>query len=307
MAVQLAQAPAPAPAPSSPDERHVGYYLVDDGLARLQTALRAAGGAPRGLPLPPRRMPLPAYLLSIALVVAFFVGALVLEMRAPALSWAPLWLIVTLAIVVFSELGIPLVNWAATLLVAPRRFPRLDFSLLTDFKDADQQTLPGDEALLEHAVRQIDALNARHAAGHGDRFFLLHRPRRWNASEGCWMGHERKRGKLGALNDLLRYRDRGRAAFMRIAGNLDALVDVRYVITLDADTQLPRDAARELVATLAHPLNHARFDERRRRVTRGYGILQPVVGASMSGRQISRHARMYGRSEEHTSELQSPL
>ncbi len=334
-----AQAPGTTPASGWSGEAHVGYYLVDDGLTQLKAALRTSGSTPRGLPLPPRRIPLPVYLLSISLVVAFFVIALLLEMRVPAPSWAPPWLIVTLAIVVFSELGIPLVNWAATILVAPRRLPRLDFShgipagsrtlvvvpsmlgstdgadalvaalevrflanrdrqlhfaLLTDFTDAPQQTLPGDEALLAYAAGQIDALNARHAAEHGDRFFLLHRPRLWNAGEGCWMGHERKRGKLAALNDLLRNRDRGRAAFMRITGNLDALVGVRYVITLDSDTQLPRDAARELVATLAHPLNHAHFDERRRRVTRGYGILQPVVGASMSGRQISRYARMYG-------------
>ncbi len=343
MSLALAQArarvPTPTPAKNGDSETHVGFYLVDDGLAQLKVALRAPGTWSRGLAVPPRRIPLAVYLLSIALTVAFFVGALLFEMRVPAPPWAPLWLIVTLAIVVFSELGIPLVNWTATVLVAPRRLPRLDFShgipadsrtlvvvpsmldstvaadslvaalevrflanrdpqlhfaLLTDFTDAEQQTLPGDEVLLAHAARKIDALNARHVSAHGDRFFLLHRPRRWNASESCWMGHERKRGKLAALNHLLRDRDRGREGFLRIAGNLDALVDVRYVITLDTDTQLPRDAARELVATLAHPLNHAYFDERLGRVTRGYGILQPIVGTSMSGRQISRYARMYG-------------
>lgn len=345
MALTLAQARAQAPTPAPGtgtawhSETHVGYYLVDDGLVQLKAALRASGSTRRWLLLPPRRIPLPVYLLPVALIVAFFVVALLLQMRVPAPSWAPLWLIVTLAIVVFSELGILLVNWMATVLIAPRRLPRLDFScgipadlralvvvpsmldtvaaadalvaalevrflanrdpqlhfaLLTDFTDAHQQTLPDDEALLAHAVRQIDALNARYAAEHGDRFFLLHRPRQWNASEDRWMGHERKRGKLAALNHLLRNRDGGREAFMRVAGNLDALVAVRYVITLDTDTQLPRDAAREFVATLAHPLNHAYFDEHRGRVTRGYGILQPVVGASMSGRQVSRYARMYG-------------
>ena len=339
LAQSCAQAAAPLPASSWSGETHVGYYLVDDGLTQLKAALRTSASTPRGLPLPPRRIPLSIYLLSIALVVAFFVAALLIEMRVPAPPWAPLWLIVTLAIVVFSELGIPLVNWTATVLVTPRRLPRLDlsrgigadmrtlvvvpsmldstdaadalvaalevrflanrdpqlhFALLTDFTDANQQTLPGDEALLTYAVGKIEALNASYAAEHGDRFFLLHRPRLWNAGEGCWMGHERKRGKLAALNHLLRKRDRSREAFMRIAGNLDALVDVRYVITLDTDTQLPRDAARELVATLAHPLNHAYFDEQRGRVTRGYGILQPIVGASMSGRQISRYARMVG-------------
>lgn len=342
-ALQLAQnhtpAPAPAPRSSGCSQAHIGYYLVDDGLDELKKALRASGCRLHGLPLLPRRSHLPLYLLSIALVVAVFVVALLSELHLSTPPWAPFWFIVMLAIVVFSELGIPLVNWIATLLVAPRRLPRLDFSggipanartlvvvpsmldsvegadalvaalevrflanrdphlhfaLLTDFTDADQETLPGDEALLAHAVHRIEALNARYAADNGDRFFLLHRPRQWNPGEGCWMGHERKRGKLAALNHLLRQHDNAAAAFMRISGNLDALADVRYVITLDTDTQLPRDAARELVATLAHPLNHAEFDARRGRVIRGYGILQPIVGASMSGRQMSRYARMYG-------------
>ncbi|MGV8921961.1 MAG: GH36-type glycosyl hydrolase domain-containing protein [Thermomonas sp.] len=340
-ALKLAQAYArtPVPAAARAIGSHIGFYLVDDGLVQLKVVLKASGSKWRWMLQRPRRIPLPFYLLPIACVVAFFVAALLLEMHVPAPHWAPLWLIVTLAIVVFSELGIPLVNWAATLLVAPRRLPRLDFShgipsdarslvavptmldsievvdglvgalevrflanrdphlhfvLLTDFTDADQQTLPGDDVLLERAVCGIDALNQRYAAEHGDRFFLLHRPRQWNPREGKWMGFERKRGKLAALNHLLRDRDHGLAAFMRTAGNLDSLPGVRFVITLDTDTQLPLAAAREFAATLAHPLNKAHFDERRGRVVRGYGILQPTVGASMSGRQASPYARMYG-------------
>ncbi|MGO4778421.1 hypothetical protein AB4084_23430, partial [Lysobacter sp. 2RAB21] len=99
----------------------------------------------------------------------------------------------------------------------------------------------------------------------------------WNAQERKWMGLERKRGKLAALNRLLR--GGSHEAFSQVAGNTDVLINVRYVITLDTDTRLPRDAAREFIATLAHPLNQARFDERRKRVTRGYGILQPSVGS----------------------------
>ncbi len=339
-ALTLAQACAMAPGPLAAGiGSHIGFYLIDDGLPQLKAALHATGSQRRWPRERPRRVSLLAYLLPIACVVAFFVGALLLAMQVPAPHWAPLWLIVALAIVVFSELGIPLVNWAATLLVAPRRLPRLDFShgipqeactlvavptmldsievvdtlvaalevrflanrephlhfaLLTDFTDADQQSLPGDEALLAQAVHGIDALNQRYAAEQGNRFFLLHRPRQWNPREGTWMGFERKRGKLAALNHLLRDHGAGREAFMRIAGNLDALPSVRFVITLDTDTQLPLDAAREFTATLAHPLNKARFNERYNRVVRGYGILQPSVGASMSGRRASRYARMYG-------------
>ena len=315
---------------------HVGYYLIDDGLPQMRRAV-AAIGTRRGSRPRLRRVPLGLYLLPIGLLVAFFTTGLMSEMRPlhlPASLW---WAMALLAVTVFSELGISLVNWAATVIVDPRPLPRLDYSsgipadartvvavpsmissrdgvdalveglevrflanrdrhlhfvLLTDFLDADEPLLPGDDALLDYAAEQIEALNARHAPGRLDRFFLLHRPRLWNPREGRWMGFERKRGKLAALNHLLR--GRGHDAFLRIAGNLNALDDVRFVITLDTDTRLPRDAAREFAATLAHPLNHARFDERRRRVVRGYGILQPMVGASMSGRQASRFARMYG-------------
>ena len=106
------------------------------------------------------------------------------------------------------------------------------------------------------------------------------------------MALERKRGKLGALNALLQTGDR--AAFVRIVGNTELLGVVRYVITLDAGSQLPRDGARALVGTLAHPLNHARFDDARRIVTAGYGILHPRVTTLMSGQRGSRYASVYG-------------
>lgn len=167
------------------------------------------------------------------------------------------------------------------------------FALLTDFADADQAELPGDAALLAHAEAAIGALNARHPwPGPGDRFVLLHRPRLWNASEGRFMAHERKRGKLAALNALLRGGDG--ADFCLIAGDITGLDATRYVITLDTDTQLPRNAAAELAATMAHPLNAPQFDARTGTVRRGYGLLQPGLGGTMSSRGHSRFARLFG-------------
>ena len=177
------------------------------------------------------------------------------------------------------------------------RDDNLHFALLSDFFDADAEVLPEDAAVLLAAEQGIASLNTRYAPEHSDRFFLFHRAREWNPREGVWMGAERKRGKLGALNAYLRgsRRDQhGHPLFLRTAGNTEVLGNVRYVITLDTDTQLPRDVARELVGTLAHPLNRARFDERRRIVTRGYGILQPRVGVSMSGQRRSLYASLYG-------------
>ena len=172
------------------------------------------------------------------------------------------------------------------------RDSNLKFALLTDFGDADAPQLPGDEALLRLARLRIEGLNQRYASADADRFFMLHRPRQWNATERCWMGHERKRGKLADLNALLR--GQGRERFMFVAGDLDALQSIRYVITLDTDTQLPRDSAHELVGTLDHPLNRAVYDPAQQRVVDGYGILQPRVGISLPSSARSRYAQLYG-------------
>jgi cellobiose phosphorylase len=167
------------------------------------------------------------------------------------------------------------------------------FALLTDFPDAPTEHTVHDAEVVEAAGQAVDTLNERYcAADAGDRFFLFHRPRLWNPREGAWMGGERKRGKLAALNGFLRTGDV--APFAYIAGNTDLLRDIRYVITLDTDTQLPRDAARELIGTIAHPLNRPRFDLARRVVIRGYGILQPRVGISMSGQKSSRYSSLFG-------------
>ena len=106
------------------------------------------------------------------------------------------------------------------------------------------------------------------------------------------MGYERKRGKLADLNALLR--GSGRERFSLIVGDVATLSGVKYVITLDTDTQLPLDAGRQCVATMAHPLNRPQYDETRQRVIRGYGILQPRMGASLSGTQRSLYARLFG-------------
>ena len=158
----------------------------------------------------------------------------------------------------------------------------LRFALLSDWLDAPTEHVPGDDELLSAAAAAIDRLNERHgeAPGGGARFLLFHRKRRWNEAEGCWMGWERKRGKLHELNALLRgstttgILTTGRAAST-------PPTDVRYVVTLDADTRLPRGAVGRLVGTIAHPLNQPTFDPRAGRVTQGYGVLQPRITSTL--------------------------
>ncbi len=178
----------------------------------------------------------------------------------------------------------------------------LQFGLLTDFQDAAEETLPEDAPLLLLAQQRIEELNKKYQNAKGDTFFLFHRSRQWNPQERIWMGYERKRGKLAALNALLRrkkYEGEGvysnpESSFSLIVGNTEILYNVKYVITLDTDTQLPRDSARQFAGTMAHPLNRAQYDEGRQRIVVGYGILQPRVGVSLPGTNRSHYARMHG-------------
>ncbi len=171
------------------------------------------------------------------------------------------------------------------------RNKNLHFALLTDFTDAPQEHMPEDDALLERLTERMTELQNRYQDDRSDIFFLLHRPRRWNPSEGKWMGYERKRGKLADLNALLR--GGAKDAFSVILGDTSVLPSVEYVITLDADTQLPRDAAIQLVGAMAHPLNRPVFDPRTNRVIKGYSILQPRVGVSLPSATRSLYVRLF--------------
>jgi cellobiose phosphorylase len=172
----------------------------------------------------------------------------------------------------------------------------LHFGLLTDFLDARVEMLPEDEPLLRLARRRIEELNEKYGGAKSGAFFLFHRPRSWNPREQLWMGYERKRGKLAALNSLLRGGPSGQTGnrFSLIVGEIAVLSNVKYVITLDTDTQLPRDSARHFVEAMAHPLNRPRFAEDKQRVVEGYGILQPRVAVSLPGTNRSRYARLWG-------------
>ena len=316
---------------------HVGFYLIDRGLSRLERRAKACLCTLESLQKWGRHFPLSLYLGAMALLTALFTGSLLTKAQADGVPGGLLPFLVILAVLGTSHLAVALVNWLATLLATPWPLPRLDlsggippeartlvvtptmlasaqniedliealevrflanrddhlhFGLLTDFRDAPEETLPEDAALVQLAAQRIEALNEKYPRDRGDTFFLFHRPRRWNPQEQVWMGYERKRGKLADLNALLRGDAQDR--FARVVGDPALLSNVKYVITLDTDTQLPRDAARELVGAMAHPLNRARYDADRQRVGEGYGILQPRVAVSLPGANRSRYARLHG-------------
>jgi cyclic beta-1,2-glucan synthetase len=170
----------------------------------------------------------------------------------------------------------------------------LRFALLTDFADAPAEHMPEDDHFVEQARKAVAALNERYPLPDGSRFLLLHRRRQWNASEGCWMGWERKRGKLHEFNMWLRGSET--TSYTLVVGERASLPHIRYVLTLDADTVLPKDTAQQLIGTLAHPLNQARLGPDKRRVIAGYGVLQPRVSFLFSASQASVFAGLYAAS-----------
>ncbi|MDZ4213933.1 MAG: glucoamylase family protein [Rhodocyclaceae bacterium] len=315
---------------------HVGYYLIDKGLAALEQAAQVRLSFWERLRRTASRHPLSLYLGIIFLIAALSTGALLAAAAHAVPNWA-LPLLGALLLLASSQLGVALTNWFATLVVTPHSLPKMDFSggipsaartlvvvptmltcvdginelaeaievrflanrdeclhfgLLTDFGDALTESLAEDALLLTLAQSHIAALNVKYGGGGKDVFFLFHRPRCWNAQEHCWMGFERKRGKLADLNALLRGNPDAR--FSRVEGNIAALVDVKFVITLDTDTQLPLDAARRAVGAMAHPLNRAVHDPVPGRIVAGYGIMQPGMAISLPGTNRSWYAGLYG-------------
>jgi cyclic beta-1,2-glucan synthetase len=168
----------------------------------------------------------------------------------------------------------------------------LHFALVTDWIDAANEHAEGDAALTVAAANGIARLNRRYGpAPSGARFLLLHRRRVWNEGEGQWIGWERKRGKLHELNRLLRAATD--TTFIDVGFGTPVTPEgVRYVVTLDTDTRLPRDTVRRLIGKMAHPLNRPRFDHDRRRVVEGYAVLQPRVTPSLP---VAREGSLFQR------------
>ncbi len=335
-AVQLAHEAA---SEKSGDYRrsHVGFYLIDKGLAQLERSAGVRITVFKAFRNIIHRFPLFAYTGPIMLLTAIFASGFLLKAHGDGLGGWPFGLFIILSFLCAAHLSVALMNWSVTLLAAPHPLPRMDYSggippesktlavvptmlvnaqniedlveamevrslanrdnnlffaLLTDFLDADKEFLPDDVPLVTLAKRKIEELNEKYPDPDGDRFFLFHRPRRWNPREKLWIGYERKRGKLADLNSFLR--GGARESFSFVVGDTDILSNVKYVITLDTDTRLPRDSARQFAGAMAHPLNRARYDDEKRRVVEGYGIIQPRVAVILQGANRSRYAQLCG-------------
>lgn len=171
------------------------------------------------------------------------------------------------------------------------RDPNIHFALLGDLVDADAERLPEDAAVLAAARASIEELNCRYSSSGGSTFHLFQRRRMWNPSEGVWMGWERKRGKLVEFVELLKGRTDN--TYDCVVGDTSILPRIRYIITLDADTQLPLGSAQRMIGTLHLPYNRPRLNRTRTRVIEGYGVLQPRIGISHGAALRSRFAYLW--------------
>lgn len=242
--------------------------------------------------------------------------AIVLVLAMPAMEWAVTavhWLIervkhpIPLLRYDFSK-GIP--KEAATMVVIPviwstkeeiaeiterlelhylaNRDSNLHFAILSDFKDAKTEQLDEDKTIIEAAIKEIKRLNRVYP---DSSFYLFQRKRLWNPSENAWMGWERKRGKLVEFIELLKGgKD---SSFSVIEGEASLLKDIRYIITLDADTKLPLESAHRMVGTMHLPFNRPRLNKTETRVIEGYGVLQPRIGMSHEAASKSRFAALW--------------
>jgi len=169
--------------------------------------------------------------------------------------------------------------------------PNMHFGVIGDLRGANEQVTPADEAIIDAARTGIEKLNRKYGRGKQRPFHLFIRGRRFNEREGTWMGWERKRGALTEFNRLLT--GASDTSFISVIGDENFLPGVTFVITLDADTVLPRDNGRKLVATIAHPLNRANYDPVTRKVVRGYGLVQPRVDMSLPASEKTMFAKLF--------------
>ncbi len=330
-ALELAQAAKEAGEPIA--ATHVGYYLVGTGRRRLEREVGYRLKWSERLRRPILEWPLFFYLGSSALLVGLVCFMSVRLLSEHFASPWPTALLTLLVALPASEIALSLMNALVVFVLPPRLLPKLDFedgipeehrtlvvvpallegsagtaqlledlevralanpdrnlyfALLTDFVDASEAETEHDLELLAEAREGVAELNRR--AGK-ERYFLLHRRRIQNPVEGRYMGWERKRGKLEELNRLLR--GASDTTFSLVTAPPELLASVRYVITLDADTELPREVARRLVGAMAHPENRPVLDPTRQRVVQGHAIIQPRVGTLPLSSRRSRFARIF--------------
>ncbi len=165
----------------------------------------------------------------------------------------------------------------------------LYFTLLGDCSESCMQEEKFDEEVIQEGLKQVERLNKKYQNQEFPIFNFIYRKREWNEKENSYLGWERKRGML---NQLDQYILQGKNPFRKntIQEKIEnqekptvqqELKNIKYIITLDADTDLVLNSASELVGAMAHILNRPEIDKQKNIVINGYGIMQPRVGINL--------------------------
>ncbi|MCY6483224.1 cyclic beta 1-2 glucan synthetase [Clostridium aestuarii] len=319
-------------------EKHVGYYIIDEGLKKLK---RKADIKDKGIEKIKNHIKEHSVGYYIGVII---VGTIITMSIFITLSYINdfqriFWRYILAALVLLvpcSEIINSIFNWSINRLTTPRFIPKLEmkngigkenravvviptiinnvekihelvnnmeiyylancdrnlyFALLADFKDSTLKEEKEDQKIIREALKEVKSLNEKYCKNKEDTFYFFSRYRQYNEKEGKWIAWERKRGKLMEFNTLIR--GNKKTSYDVISGDISELCKAKYVITLDTDTQLPRDTAKKLIGAMGHILNIPHIDTSRKRVIRGYGIMQPRVSISTVSANKTLFARIF--------------
>lgn len=302
-------------------ERHIGYYLISDGTNKLKQQL--------GIKTNKKKNKARKYIysiFSISTIVAILSGIwlyhktnLFVALIGTILLYIPI-----------SEIYIQILNYILGKIVKPKILPKLDFTegipekyktvvviptiignkekvkelfrklevyylanksenlyfaLLGDCTSSKNEKETFDEEVIKAGIEEVKILNEKYGK---DKFSFLYRNRTWNTGEQCYLGWERKRGLLCQFNE---YLVDGTNKFRTNTMNRDK--NIKYVITLDADTNLSLETAKQLIGTMAHILNKPVLDEHKNVIIDGHALIQPRVGIDLVSSRKSLFTKIY--------------
>jgi cellobiose phosphorylase len=331
-ALRLCQQPSLAGKRDTP-ESHIGYYLLGKGQAELQKRIGYQKTVYEKLQFFILKRSTAAYLVLILLTNILLTAVFTILFPQIIVSTISLFALLTLVFILNLDVSINLINILISSLIPVRSLFRLDLSsglstsqatfvvipsmlrdsksarelirrleinylsnteanlyyaLLMDFRDANMETLTTDHGLVAEIKQGIEDLNIKYPAL-VNRFYLFHRKRIWNPQENVFMGWERKRGKLREFNLLLR--DKRSTSYLE--GLPADLPSIKYVLTIDEDTRLPKNSAIKMVGCIDHPLNRPILDPVTGQVVSGYGIIQPRMTSKFAQARATAFSRLF--------------
>ena len=159
------------------------------------------------------------------------------------------------------------------------------FTLLGDCSESKKRSEPYDQEVIEEGIKQVNILNEKYKNEEFPIFNFLYRSRSWNKKESCYIGWERKRGLLTQFNEYLLGHERNKFKANTIQDykceNSKDMPNIKYIITLDSDTELTFNSAFELIGAMSHILNKPVLNDERNLVIDGHALIQPRVGVSL--------------------------